>query len=95
MKYNKFFEDLDLIDSDHKNFSIETPLRKDAFELSDQEKISIERLDELLSQIPDIEHVDLYGGEIGAMKKNYFYDVKNTIKKYYGKKINKPQLNLH
>ncbi|MAV04512.1 MAG: GTP cyclohydrolase I FolE [Flavobacteriaceae bacterium] len=41
MKYNKFFEDLDLIDSDHKNFSIETPLRKDAFELSDQEKISI------------------------------------------------------
>ena len=41
MKYNKFFEDLDLIDSDHKNFSIETPLRKDAFELCDQEKISI------------------------------------------------------
>ena len=41
MKYNKFFEDLDLIDSDHKKFSIETPLRKDAFELSDQEKISI------------------------------------------------------
>ena len=57
-------------------------------QLGDQKKISIDRLDELLSQIPDIEHVDLYGGEIGAMKKNYFYDVKNTIKKYYDGKIN-------
>ena len=41
MKYNKFLEDLELIDSDHKNFSIDTPLRKDAFKLSDVEKISI------------------------------------------------------
>ena len=41
MKYNKFLEDLELIDSDHKNFSIDTPLRKDAFKLSDIEKISI------------------------------------------------------
>lgn len=41
MKYNKFLEDLELIDQDHKNFSIETPLRDDAFEVSDDEKISI------------------------------------------------------
>ena len=41
MKYNKFLEDLELIDSDHKKFSIETPLRDDAFDLSDEEKISI------------------------------------------------------
>ena len=41
MKYNKFLEDLELIDQDHKNFSIETPLRDDAFEISDNEKISI------------------------------------------------------
>ena len=41
MKYNKFLEDLELIDQDHKNFSIETPLRDDAFENSDDEKISI------------------------------------------------------
>ena len=47
-------------------------------QLGDQKKISIDRLDELLSQVPDIEHVDLYGGEIGAMKKSYFYDVKNV-----------------
>ena len=44
MKYNKFLEDLELIDSDHKNYSIETPLRKDAFQLSDDEKIKIIRL---------------------------------------------------
>jgi hypothetical protein len=41
MKYNKFLEDLELIDSDHKNYSIETPLREDAFQLSDDEKIKI------------------------------------------------------
>ena len=41
MKYNKFLEDLELFDQDHKNFSIETPLRDDAFEMSDDEKISI------------------------------------------------------
>ena len=41
MKYNKFLEDLDLIESDQKKFSIETPLREDAFELSDQEKIDL------------------------------------------------------
>ena len=41
MKYNKFLEDLEIIDQDHKNFSIETPLRDDAFEMSDDEKIVI------------------------------------------------------
>ena len=41
MKNNKFLEDLEIIDQDHKNFSIETPLRDDAFEMSDDEKISI------------------------------------------------------
>jgi GTP cyclohydrolase I len=41
LKYNKFLEDLELIDSDHKNYSIETPLREDAFLLSDEEKINI------------------------------------------------------
>ena len=41
MKYDKFLDDLDLIDSDHKKFSAETPLRKDAFEIYDKEKISI------------------------------------------------------
>ena len=41
MKYNKFLEEIEQIDADHKKFSIETPLREDAFELSDQEKIDL------------------------------------------------------
>ena len=41
MKYNKFLEDLEIIDNDHKKFSIETPLRKDAFEISDEDKVRI------------------------------------------------------
>ena len=43
MKYNKFLEELEQIDSDHKNFSIETPLRDDAFEISDDEKFPLFR----------------------------------------------------
>jgi sulfatase maturation enzyme AslB (radical SAM superfamily) len=57
-------------------------------QLSDQKKIPLEKLDELLSQIPNIEHVDLYGGEIGALKKDYFYGLRDTIKKHYSDKIN-------
>jgi hypothetical protein len=38
MKYDKFLDDLDLIDSDHKKFSAETPLRKDAFEFQTKKK---------------------------------------------------------
>ena len=57
-------------------------------QLSDQKKIELEKLDQLLSQIPNIDHVDLYGGEIGALKKDYFYGLKDTIRKHYGGKIN-------
>ncbi len=57
-------------------------------QLSDTTKISLERLDELLSQVPNIAHIDLYGGEIGALKKDYFYGLKDVIKKHYQNKIN-------
>jgi predicted peptidase len=30
----------------------------------------------------------LYGGEIGALKKNYFYGLRDVIRKWYGGKIN-------
>ena len=57
MKYNKFLEELEKIDADHKKFSIETPLRKDAFEISDDEKISIiKKIDAhvvILDQLPN------------------------------------------
>ena len=42
MKYDKFLEEeFDLIGDDHFASSPETPLRDDAFEISDEEKISI------------------------------------------------------
>jgi MoaA/NifB/PqqE/SkfB family radical SAM enzyme len=57
-------------------------------QLSDQKKISLERLDELLGDIPKIDYVDLYGGEIGALKKDYFYGLKDTVRKHYTDEIN-------
>ena len=57
-------------------------------QLADTKKISLERLDELLSQVPKIDYIDLYGGEIGALKKSYFYDMKSVIRKYYDGPIN-------
>ena len=38
-------------------------------QLADTKKIPLAKLDKLLGQIPDISYVDLYGGEIGALKK--------------------------
>ena len=44
MKYDKLFEEqLDLIGDDHVSSSANTPIRDDAFEISDQEKIKINR----------------------------------------------------
>jgi len=57
-------------------------------QLGDQKKISLERLDELLGDIPKIDYVDLYGGEIGALKKDYFYGLKDTVRKHYTDEIN-------
>lgn len=69
------------------NFSCDfcylTPLQ-----LRDTRKIELNRLDELLSQVPSIDHVDLYGGEIGALKKDYFYAMKDVIRKHYDGPIN-------
>jgi MoaA/NifB/PqqE/SkfB family radical SAM enzyme len=57
-------------------------------QLGDQKKISLEQLDILLKDIPKIDYVDLYGGEIGALKKEYFYGLKDTIRKHYDGEIN-------
>ena len=60
-------------------------------QLGEQKKISLSILDkrlEEISKIRNIEWIDLYGGEIGALKKNYFYQLKNVIRKYYKNKIN-------
>lgn len=60
-------------------------------QLADQNKIDLNVLDARLAEITqhtDIAWVDLYGGEIGALKKDYFYSMKDTIQKHYTDKIN-------
>lgn len=57
-------------------------------QLRDPRKISLDKLDELLGQVPTIEHIDLYGGEIGVLKKDYFYSMKEVIRKHYDGEIN-------
>ena len=60
-------------------------------QLGDQKKIDLDVLDKRLEEVSkkrEIAHVDLYGGEIGALKKDYYYELKKIIKKYYQGKIN-------
>jgi len=57
-------------------------------QLGDQKKIDPKKLDKLLSNIPKIDHIDLYGGEIGALKKDYYYEIKSVIRKHYNDYIN-------
>lgn len=58
-------------------------------QLRDQKKIEPKQLDKLLGDIPEpIEHIDLYGGEIGALRRNYYDEIKAVIRKHYNGKIN-------
>lgn len=58
-------------------------------QLADKNKIDLDVLDKRLGEITDkIEHVDLYGGEIGALKKDYFYGMRDVIRKHYKGDIN-------
>lgn len=57
-------------------------------QLSDNKRISLEDLDARLSEVPHIDNIDLYGGEIGIIKSNHYYEYKNIINKYYNGQIN-------
>jgi sulfatase maturation enzyme AslB (radical SAM superfamily) len=60
-------------------------------QLRDQKRISLVELDKRLDEISnkrEIDWIDLYGGEIGALKKDYFYGMRDVMRKYYGGKIN-------
>jgi|TARA_B110000977_G_scaffold198806_1_gene284538 sulfatase maturation enzyme AslB (radical SAM superfamily) len=58
-------------------------------QLADRNKISPEKLNETMSKITDtIDHVDLYGGEISLLTSEYFYSIKEVIRKYYDGPIN-------
>jgi sulfatase maturation enzyme AslB (radical SAM superfamily) len=57
-------------------------------QLGDRNKIDLDVLDQRLSEVPHINHVDLYGGEVGLLKPDYFYAMKDIIRKYYDDEIN-------
>jgi len=60
-------------------------------QLGDQKRIDLRDLDRLLEEITkhrEIDWIDLYGGEIGALKKNFFYGMRDVIRRWYGGKIN-------
>jgi hypothetical protein len=60
-------------------------------QLKDRKTITPEQLETKLAEIichTEIEHVDLYGGEIGVLKREEYYDLKRVIKKYYQGDIN-------
>ncbi|MCS5589396.1 MAG: hypothetical protein NZ824_05445 [Candidatus Thioglobus sp.] len=57
-------------------------------QLKDQTSFSLIKLNDLLKQVPHIDYVDLYGGEIGALKKDYFRLLKLVIREHYDGEIN-------
>ena len=58
-------------------------------QLGDQKKIEPERLNQLLSEVEDpIDHIDLYGGEIGALKRSYYDQIIEVIRNWYTGPIN-------
>jgi MoaA/NifB/PqqE/SkfB family radical SAM enzyme len=58
-------------------------------QLNDRHKITPMWLDHSMTQITDpITHIDLYGGEIGLLTPDYFYSLKDVIRKYYDGPIN-------
>ena len=53
------------------------------FQVYHQKKIKPEKLDELLFEVrmyDEIEHIDLYGGEIGALKRSYYDEILGIIR---------------
>lgn len=58
-------------------------------QLGNKKRIAPEDLDKRLSEVSvPITHVDLYGGEIGMLDKEYFYSLKTVIRKYFSGRIN-------
>lgn len=57
-------------------------------QLGDQKRIDPKKLDQRLSELPFIHYVDLYGGEIGALKRSYYDEVIEVIRRWYSGPIN-------
>ena len=53
-------------------------------QLGDRHKISPELLQSSIEQVTDpISHIDLYGGEVGLLTSEYYYSIKDIIRKQY------------
>ncbi len=57
-------------------------------QLGDRQQVTLSVLDQRLSEVPEINHIDLYGGEVGLLRPDYFYSMKDVIRKYYDGEIN-------
>ena len=53
-------------------------------QLGDRHKISPELLQSSIEQVTDpISHIDLYGGEVGLLTSEYYYSIKDIIRRQY------------
>jgi len=60
-------------------------------QLTSKTRLPPERLEQILRDMPpweEIEWVDLYGGEIGLLKPEQFYEYRRVLRPYYKGKIN-------
>lgn len=60
-------------------------------QLSDLSLLDLTKLDTVLAEISSntpIQHIDLYGGEIGILPEEYYYQMKTVIRRYYSGTIN-------
>lgn len=57
-------------------------------QLRDKTIIDFNVLAERLAEIPYIEAVDIYGGEVGLLTEQQWYDMKSTIRRFYDGPIN-------
>ena len=60
-------------------------------QLGDRQKVNLSKLRSRLSEVSkavEISHIDLYGGEVGLLKPEYFYAMKDVIRQYYQGEIN-------
>lgn len=57
-------------------------------QLGDPKRIDIDRLNSMLSQFSHIDYIDLYGGEISALPRDYQQQLFDTIRSHYSGPIN-------
>jgi MoaA/NifB/PqqE/SkfB family radical SAM enzyme len=57
-------------------------------QLSDNTKIDLEVLNKRLSELPKIDCIDLYGGEIGLLPESYFNEMTDIFLSYNPEKMN-------